>query len=1411
MSGTPRGGGATSAWAVNWRNPQARKNKSWENDGFLHVQGPTLTLYGEEGNKIGQKNFLRPLAEGTELSVAGREVRIDYSMTTQEMWSKIRGEGSSRGTPAPAAPVRPGFLTRPDTRTTPQAQSTRPQYRSMTPQSAPSLANPRKSLDSASRPRSSLAKSTQDVFRADTPEQENVVESETSHSSTVPTSATKTWIDPKKHVQKPFKFPTPIRRTSPALEYGPTSVPAKPTSRRKSRLQEQSQGEEADEEEDDSDDDEREAARRVSRDDRAAKQGKLASEISQADDVAGLAMARNDWIKGKGVKREETDNDDAEQLRSSGRAEASDDQDEEERPGPTPPKKRKLDHATSSQDQQAPPVGRKPRVSAADLALSRSMATEKSGSSSSTKHRAYTDNPKNTSSSRPRPPIKHESDLRPKAEPVDATDLFLDASSLAQDDDFGLGGDGAGMDWDEGDDLNEEGMLDEMADEQDGSASDDSGRSSVTVKSAGRQSSGSGLEARGDEKTRYFSCQWRKHSTKKNPTWEGDGVLKIDKSGKATIKDAETGKEIGSTTLMKNISLAEDTIIKLGNKEVEIGTLTDRRAYAGENCETPAAPVAPSSIARNNLSSSSRPSTSVAARPGLSSLSKGFTMPGIATKPAGIKAGSFYNKPDPASQNSRSPRALFDPKQEGAIVMKRPDDDHQAMYNKRNHPVVDVVIDPKLGEKLRPHQQAGVRFLYECVMGMSTKGQGAILADEMGLGKTIQSIALIWTLLKQNPYHSGGFSRAGVIERAMIVCPVTLVKNWATEIKKWLGKDALRVMVADGPTSAKTFANSRSYNVLIVGYEKLVTAIEDIRFAQPPIGLMICDEGHRLKSSNTKTAKAIASLSCLRRVILSGTPIQNNLGEFFTMMNFVNPGLLNDYNYFKKHYEQPILKSRREGASKEEKRIGRESSESLADIQRNFFLRRTADLLQKHLPPKFEYTVFVVPNQREVDIYQEVLASSAVRRLLSGKGGTQQLRLLVLLRHCATTPGLLMHQAKSDQEKNGEESIFSSDLTDLFPTEIPYWDFALSSKLAALGEMLKELRTGNEKIVVVSNFTSTLDIIEKYCKKFKYPVCRLDGKTAQSERIPMVNAFNRGTRTSHFIFLLSSKSGGTGLNIIGASRLVLLDSEWNPSTDLQAMARIHRDGQEKTCVLYRFLTAGTIDEKIYQRQITKIALSGSVMEEDQTSDSNKGDAFTMDDLKNIFRLHVDTTCQTHDLLGCGCHRGENPESLPSQEKDEDTETDDSDEDLGGFVPASQWNGEAADKKVSSATSTVVATSLIRRRYYVFAQALKKAHRNLSILKTWNHYDCSDFDAYASIEDDLLRKLIANLYEHVDPNERLVQSLPDFDDVEAAGQKMEVRGGQVGWVFEKKHEEMGRKKQVTPEYVDEGVVDDSDDD
>ncbi|XP_010831803.1 PREDICTED: DNA repair and recombination protein RAD54B isoform X1 [Bison bison bison] len=584
-----------------------------------------------------------------------------------------------------------------------------------------------------------------------------------------------------------------------------------------------------------------------------------------------------------------------------------------------------------------------------------------------------------------------------------------------------------------------------------------------------------------------------------------------------------------------------------------------------------------------------------------------------------------------------------------SLVMLRPDKNHQWLFNKNCFPVVDVVIDPHLVYYLRPHQKEGITFLYECVMGMRVNGRcGAILADEMGLGKTLQCISLIWTLQCQGPY--GG---KPIVKKTLIVTPGSLVNNWKKEFQKWLGIERIKIFTVDQDHKVEEFTKSPFYSVLIISYEMLLRSLDQIKNVK--FDLLICDEGHRLKNSTIKTTTALISLSCEKRIILTGTPVQNDLQEFFTLIDFVNPGILGSLSAYRKIYEEPIIISRQPSASEEERELGEQRAAELTCLTGLFILRRTQEVINQYLPPKIENVVFCRPGALQIALYRKLLNSQAVRFCLQGLlENTSHLICIGALKKLCNHPCLLFGSIKEkesnstwdeSEERNlyeGLMNVFPADYNPIMFTEEESGKLQVLSKLLAV---IRELRPA-EKVVLVSNYTRTLDILQEVCKRHGYAYTRLDGQTPISQRQQIVDGFN-SKYSSDFIFLLSSKAGGVGLNLIGGSHLILYDIDWNPATDIQAMSRVWRDGQKHPVHIYRLLTTGTIEEKIYQRQISKQGLSGAVVDLSKTSDHIQ---FSVEELKNLFTLHESSHCVTHDLLDCECtgenHTGDSLEKLP---------------------------------------------------------------------------------------------------------------------------------------------------------------------
>ncbi|KAL2179490.1 P-loop containing nucleoside triphosphate hydrolase protein [Thermothelomyces heterothallicus CBS 202.75] len=561
------------------------------------------------------------------------------------------------------------------------------------------------------------------------------------------------------------------------------------------------------------------------------------------------------------------------------------------------------------------------------------------------------------------------------------------------------------------------------------------------------------------------------------------------------------------------------------------------------------------------------------------------------------------------------------------------------------HPRVPVVIDPKLAKVLRPHQIEGVKFMYRCVTGMiDEKAHGCIMADEMGLGKTLQCITLLWTLLKQSP-------EAGkpTIQKAIVACPSSLVRNWANELTKWLGADAITPFAIDGKASKEeltrqlrqwAISTGRSITrpVIIVSYETLRLNVEELR--NTPIGLMLCDEGHRLKNGDSQTFNALNSLNVSRRVILSGTPIQNDLSEYFALINFANPDLLGTRLEFRKRFELPILRGRDADASEAERQRGDECLAELLGIVNKFIIRRTNDILSKYLPVKYEHVVFCKLAPFQLALYNYFITSPDIQALLRGKG-SQPLKAIGILKKLCNHPDLLDLAA----DLPGCEQFWPEDYV---PKEARGRDRDIrpwySGKMQVLDRMLARIRADtNDKIVLISNYTQTLDLFERLCRSRGYGCLRLDGHMNVNKRQKLVDKFN-DPNGDEFVFLLSSKAGGCGLNLIGANRLVLFDPDWNPAADQQALARVWRDGQKKDCFVYRFIATGTIEEKIFQRQSHKQSLSSCVV--DSAEDVERH--FSLDSLRELFQFRGDTRSDTHDTFKCKRCRPDGKQHIKAQ-------------------------------------------------------------------------------------------------------------------------------------------------------------------
>lgn len=378
--------------------------------------------------------------------------------------------------------------------------------------------------------------------------------------------------------------------------------------------------------------------------------------------------------------------------------------------------------------------------------------------------------------------------------------------------------------------------------------------------------------------------------------------------------------------------------------------------------------------------------------------------------------------------------------------------------------------------------------------------------NSQGLGKTLMTITVICGMFRmQRDRHF------------IVVCPSSLVKNWANEFDKWVGKTTQpkRVVLQKGDAdnisrlkSVYSSTKSMGGQVLILSYElfRRVT----VHFTHN-IRLLVVDEGHRLKNQDGLTVNALEALPSEAKLCITATPVQNNLREFYNLANFVRPGVLGELADFRREYERPVTAAKMKNASREQKLRGREQSKQLDAIIKPFMLRRLQkDVLKTMLPPRTEVLLFCRPTSAQREIY-EIFCNEA-----TSLASTEALTALTNLRKICSHPVLVT------QDRRVNEGSLS-----------------LSGKLIVLQALLLAIQKQGDKVVIVSNFTSVLSLIEStILQPQQLRFCRLDGSTVQTERQALVDTFNR-PNSSTFAFLLSSKAGGCGLNLIGANRLIV--------------------------------------------------------------------------------------------------------------------------------------------------------------------------------------------------------------------------------------------------------------------------------
>ncbi|XP_053376504.1 DNA excision repair protein ERCC-6-like [Mercenaria mercenaria] len=551
----------------------------------------------------------------------------------------------------------------------------------------------------------------------------------------------------------------------------------------------------------------------------------------------------------------------------------------------------------------------------------------------------------------------------------------------------------------------------------------------------------------------------------------------------------------------------------------------------------------------------------------------------------------------------------------------------------------------ELYNSLYAHQQEGVLWLWT----LFRKKKGGILADDMGLGKTIQVIGFL----------SGMFDMQKV-RSVLIVLPVAVMVNWEKEFQKWA--PGMKVVAYHGNSKRekeRALARvQRRGGVCLTTYGLVVTSWEQLGQQDGREFVwdyMILDEGHKIKNP-TKTTKGVHAIPAHNRIILTGTPVQNNLKELWSLFDFVHQGsLLGIQKTFKMEFENPITRAREKDATIGEKKLGMEMAESLKKIIEPYFLRRTkaevkerekmekekdqTDSGVKHavmptMTRKNDLIVWTFLRETQLKIYQDFLSLDSVKELLMTT--KSPLVALNVLKKICDHPRLLSTRACAQLGIQGDEGlddeILETEEGNLSAvTRIQHVaDNILineSGKLLFLVELLDRLKVESHRCLVFSQSRKMLDIMQKVITNRGHKVMRLDGTIAQVyEREQRIQKFQ--TDPSYSVFLLTTQVGGVGLTLTAADRVVIFDPSWNPATDAQAVDRVFRIGQDKNVVIYRLITCGTVEEKIYRRQIFK----DSITRQTTGNAKNPYRYFSRYELRELFILDDPHSSTTQQLL-----------------------------------------------------------------------------------------------------------------------------------------------------------------------------------
>lgn len=524
----------------------------------------------------------------------------------------------------------------------------------------------------------------------------------------------------------------------------------------------------------------------------------------------------------------------------------------------------------------------------------------------------------------------------------------------------------------------------------------------------------------------------------------------------------------------------------------------------------------------------------------------------------------------------------------GTTNLKKEQEKHAAKVGTKS----PIFIQPKNLSPtcvLKDYQLEGVRWL----TSLFENGVSGILADEMGLGKTIQVISMIAHLKIMDV--PGPF---------LVVAPLATLPNWVREFEKWLPSLPVCRYHGTAPERETMLVNrlnpkqkrSVTFPVIITSYE---VAIKDEKKLNK-IGeytYLVVDEGQRLKNHRCTLIQSLKRIKAANRLLLSGTPIQNNLDELWSLLNFVNPVIFDDLSVFQSWFGFKNIGQKRKDSTDEESILleqrKNQTVTKLHEILRPFLLRRIKTQVLKDMPPKKEVVVYAGMSKLQSG-YANLIDRGTIRQILMSQGIAQA-------RTLSQTNKQMNHRKNANHPFLFGEPIDAKSGIHL-GTAHPQLLVRASGKFALLDRMLSRLHVDGHQVLIFSQMTQLLNVIEDYLLWRNWKYCRIDGNTKIDDRQKQMDVFNaektngkeggRNMRDDrHFVFLLSTRAGGLGINLATADTCIIFDSDWNPHQDSQAMDRCHRIGQTCPVAVYRLLTINTVDMEMMEKQISKNKLA----------------------------------------------------------------------------------------------------------------------------------------------------------------------------------------------------------------------------